>query len=247
MINNTLNTICKFLNIPQALLLILDENNSSIICCNEWLEPGNESFLGKTIRLEDDTLKLLKNFKPTAEQETCLHSNNPVYKEALSHYRKKFKNFITVPIFAKGKIGWLLDFSREDKGRNWDESEINFVLLFANILCGVFERDKMEQQTSIVENSPNIIFYTDLDGKLSYANPAVAAVTGYTLEEIHAGGFGLIFDEEIIKKIKTEYIPKTLARGVDRQEQILLCKNGEKRILEIVSFIMMFDEKSFMF
>ena len=239
LITQTLSTVGIFMEITQALLYKLGDDGCSLRCCNEWIDPklGLPSKIGSIIILQKPLLAIINNLQPGTGLDACISSNNPVHKAALSFYRKNSSSYISAPIFVKGKIRWIIDFSRMDKNRIWNESEINLATLFANTLSGVFERDAMEQQSSIVENSPHIILYSDLEGNLAYASPAVIAATGYSAAEINAGGLNLIFDEQTIDNVKNEYIPKTLANGIDKQEIFLYCKDGRKRILQMTSFI----------
>jgi PAS domain S-box-containing protein len=94
----------------------------------------------------------------------------------------------------------------------------------------------MERQSAIVEKSPHIIFYTNRNCDIIYANPAAAALSGYTEDELVAGGIGLVFDAQTVKKIKTEYLPATIKEGVDNRELPLYRKDGQKRMLELRSF-----------
>ena len=239
LLTNTLGMIGEFMEIPQALFFRLDEDEKNLTCSNEWINPALEmqSRIGSKLPLMEPMLSIITGLKPGVGKDSCLSSNDPVFKKAMSPYRVNFKNYITTPVFIKGRMYAVIDFSREDDGRDWNESEISLVTLFASTLSGVFERDAMERQTSIVERSPYIIFYSDLNGTLAYTNPAASVTTGYTRDEIIAGGMNLIFDEKTVQDIKKIYIPLTLANGSDHREFVLRCKNGSARILEINSFI----------
>jgi len=50
-----------------------------------------------------------------------------------------------MPILNKDKMCALLDFSKEEDGSEWSESEMNLAVLVSNIFSGVFERDAMGQ------------------------------------------------------------------------------------------------------
>ena len=236
----TLQMIGKFMNLSRLLLFMLDDDGVTLTCRDEWMDsrPERESYRGRKLQLKEPILSMMKNLVQGAGKESCLNSDNPETNKLMTPYRKNFKSFIITPIFVKGKMTGAIDYSKAGTNRQWNDSEISLAMLFASTLSGVFEREGMERQISIVENSPHMIFYSDREGNLEYANPAATGYTGYNLNELRAGGFGLLFDREAVKKIKENYIPMTLQKGVDHEEITLICKDGLQRPLEMTSFVM---------
>jgi signal transduction histidine kinase/DNA-binding response OmpR family regulator len=144
---DALRMIGKFMGAAQVLLFYLDDDNATIICRNEWTDPkfklgtqiGNKKILDKTIRsIIDD--------KITKGKDVYLSSNNPLIKATAMRYRVNFHNYIAMPIFYRGKLSAVLDFSKEDDGQEWTINEINLATILASLFSGVFERDAMEQR-----------------------------------------------------------------------------------------------------
>ena len=243
LIAENLRTVGKFMEIPQVLFFRLENTGSELVCRNEWIDPkfGLDSRIGGRMPLEAQMTSFISNLKPGVGKDSCLHSNDPAIKKTMSPYRVSFNNYITTPIFVKSKLVAVLDFSKEDDGKEWSESEINLATHYASILSGVFERDAMVRQYSVVENSNNIVLYADQDGKLSYFNPALVEISGYTEEELNEGGFDLIFDEQTVRDIKDVFIQQTLLNGAESRELVLLCKDGCRRILATSSFVVRKD------
>ncbi|MDR0222548.1 MAG: cache domain-containing protein [Oscillospiraceae bacterium] len=237
LITDTLRMIGEFMRIPQALLFLLEDDGRTLVCVNEYINPelGIPSRIGGKMPLGDKMHSFIDKLKPGVGKDACLHSNDPAIKKTMAPYRVSFENYITTPIFVKGKMYAVIDFSRDDDGKNWSDSEISLSTLFASILSGVFEQKAMELQTSVVENAPVSIVYALQDGNLAYANPAIAALTGYTESEIIAGGLELIFDKEEADDIKNMFIPMALSSGACHEVN-LKNKDGGRRILEIKSF-----------
>jgi signal transduction histidine kinase/ActR/RegA family two-component response regulator len=152
LITNTLRMVGEFMNIPQVLLFWLEDDGLTLTCRNEWLNPeyGLSSRIGGKMPLKDPMLSIIKGFKPDSGEDACLSSNDAVFKKAMSPYRVNFKNYITTPIFSKGEICAIIDFSREDDDRNWSESDISLATLFASTLSGVFEREAMGRETAAI-------------------------------------------------------------------------------------------------
>ena len=243
LITENLRLAGEFMDIPQALFFKLEEDGVTLTCRNEWIHPKLVlgSRIGSKLPLKEPMLSIISAFRPGEGKSACLHSNDAAIKEAMSPYRVNFRNYITTPVFSKGKMVAVIDFSKDDSGENWSESDINLATLFASTLSGVFERDSMERQYSIVENTPSIVLYAGVGGSLSYFNHALIAATGYTAEELETDGFHLIFDEKTVRAIKETYIPQTLLNGSDHREVILRCRGGHERLLAITSFVVRKD------
>ncbi|MCL2877303.1 MAG: response regulator [Acidobacteria bacterium] len=147
LLTNTLRITCEFMEIAQALLFILEEDGVTLICRNEWIDPklGLPSRMGSRMFLREPILSMMKSIQAGIEKDACLGSGEPAFRAAMTPYRVNFQNYITTPIFVKGDIVGLLDFSRENEDRVWSDSEKNLATLFASILSGVFERKAMER------------------------------------------------------------------------------------------------------
>jgi len=238
LITNSLHKIGEFMDITQILLYKFDDDNHDsnvLVCQNEWIKPelGLHTRVGDRIELQEQTIPFIKGLTANRGANLCLHSNDPAIRDLMQPYRKHFHNYITTPIFIRGKMHGILDFSRKEDGQIWCESEINFAVLIASIFSGVFEREVMERQFSIVENSPNFVLYLTMDADVEYVSPAVVAVTGYTKYELRAKGISIIFSEKILNDIKETHIPNAMRGEPVRFEAEITRKDGEKRILMI--------------
>jgi len=238
LITKTLEMVGEFMDISQMLFFQLSDDNVTLACKNEWINPklGFSSRISSILPLKEPMLSIIKNLKPNNGYDSCLSSNDPIIRKAMAPYRVNFENYITTPVFVRDEMIGVIDFSKQGSARQWSDSEISLATLFANTLSGVYERQAMGRRTSIVENSPFIIFYSDSKGNMAYSNPAVSAVTGYSLAELYKGGFGLIFSEDDVRRIKEEYVPNTQNKEVFNHEINLICKNKKIRLLEVTSF-----------
>jgi len=240
LITKTMQMVGEFMNISQVLYFKLDDDGVTLVCSNEWTDSSLDlpSRIGTSISLKEPMLSIIKSLKPGSGKSSCLSSDDSVINRAMKPYRLSFQNYITTPVFVKNEIVGALDFGFEGEKHKWSDSEISLVNLFANTLSGVFEREAMSRRTSIVENSPIMIFYSDSSGKCAYANPAASIVTGYSESELLEGGFGLILDEETLDDVKNIYIPQTVRKETVKHEVKIFCKNGHIRISEVTSFLL---------
>ena len=101
----------------------------------------------------------------------------------------------------------------------------------------ILHQIKMMKQSSIVENSPHVIFYLTSDGSVSYLNPAGIRMTGYSEAEIIESGLELIFDEQTVDDIKNIHIPNTMENGSAACEINMVPKDRELRILSFTCFM----------
>lgn len=90
-------------------------------------------------------------------------------------------------------------------------------------------KNDLVRMSSIVEMSPNPALYVGADGEIKYMNPAVSKLTGFTREEILAGGLNSIFEEEDIRRLRERYSPHEPARQRLDLEMRVPRKDGEER------------------
>ena len=145
----TLRIVGEFMDIAQILLYKYENDGNTLVCVKEWIKHGGGLFsnIGVKLELKDPVIKLIKNMMSISEGYYCLHSNDPVFKEAMRQYHKNFNNYILTPVYNKRTLCAVLDFSREDDGRDWNESEISFAVFLSGIFSGVFERDAVKYET----------------------------------------------------------------------------------------------------
>ena len=148
--NKTLHMIGEFMEISQVLLFKLDDDGAMLVCKNEWIDPKLNlgTRIGSALDLKGPMRSFIDDL--SAHGEMCLHSNDPVIKATMAPYRINFQNYITAPIFIKGEMRAVLDFSRADEARDWSDSEISLAGLVASIFSGVFERESIEHDLNTV-------------------------------------------------------------------------------------------------
>jgi diguanylate cyclase (GGDEF)-like protein/PAS domain S-box-containing protein len=233
---DTLRMVGEFMNVSQVLLYKLE--NDVFVCNNEWLQPelNLKTQIGDKLKDEKKIIQAAIDSISENKNHFCISSNDQFFNDSAKPFRKNFHNYITVPIFIKGNIYAFVDFSRNDDEKKWTESEINLALLLSNVFAGVFERDTMERQFSIVENTPNLILSITTEAAVKYVNPAVTNITGYTKNELITEGLDIIFDKEKMIKIREKYIPSAMFNEIVKFETDMIHKDGGKRILAVSVF-----------
>jgi signal transduction histidine kinase/CheY-like chemotaxis protein len=151
----TLQMVGEFMDVSQVLMYKLEDNAGSLICHSEWLnpdvaEPVAKTRIGEKFELKEPFISIVSNLVVSDDGESCLHSNDTDFKEAMKPYRNNSDNYIITPIFVKGVMRAVLDFSRADDGNKWSKSEIDLSVLVAGIFSGVFERNEIEHDLNVV-------------------------------------------------------------------------------------------------
>jgi len=232
---DTLSMVGDFMNLAAVLLYKYDEDNNFFICQNEWINPdlNLKSRIGGKILLNENSNSAINYLLSADNKNFYLRSNDPLLIDNIALNYDNSGNFITTPVFIKGKLSAILVFSAEEVEWNWSSSDIDLAVHVTSIFSGVFERDAMERQYSIVENSPNIVLYISSDADIEYVNPAALNVAGYTKLELISQGLGAIFSSSTLNDIKEKYIPASMRGESVLFETELIRKNGAKRILMI--------------
>jgi len=232
---DTLSMVGEFMNLATVLLFSYDENKNIFICQNEWINPdfNFKSRIGDKILLNKNSDTAINYLLSADKKNLYLRSSDPLLTESIMLRSESINNFITTPVFIKGKLSSILVFSMEDAEWNWSSSEIDLAILVTSVFSGVFERDAMERQYSIVENSPNIVIYISSDASIEYVNPSALTVAGYTKPELITKGLSAIFSNSTITDIKEKYIPASMRGEPVLFETELIRKDGAKRILMI--------------
>lgn len=104
--------------------------------------------------------------------------------------KQGIKAILVFPILVKQEIRGFVGFDECREYRQWDESEIQLLRTYANLLSNVFERQEAEMMLqeseekyrSLVENLNEVIFQTDDRLSITFLNPAWEMVSGYGLE-----------------------------------------------------------------
>jgi diguanylate cyclase (GGDEF)-like protein/PAS domain S-box-containing protein len=232
---DTLCMVGEFMDISAVLLYKLEDDERTLVCRSEWRKPelNLETHIGSKFELSEPSISILNSMLAIRKGNLCLNSGDPAAGSLISPLGDQPGNYITTPVFIKGKICAALVFSRENNDEEWDANEINLAVLVSSIFSGVFERDAMERQFSIVENSPNLILYIKANAGVEYVNPAVLDVTGYTKAELAAQGLGAFFGEAVLGDMITRHIPDALGGKPVLFETEITRKDGKKRILMV--------------
>jgi len=144
---DTLRMVGEFMGIDAIMLYKIDKNKNMLVCQNEWMvaELGLGTCINDKIQLNDKIILAANNVLSDKENDLYLQSGDKEIKNYLELNKEGLNNYITTPIFIKGKMSAILVFSR-NKESSWNENDTDLAILVASIFSGVFERDAIQQE-----------------------------------------------------------------------------------------------------
>lgn len=112
----------------------------------------------------------------------------------------------------------------------------------------ISSRKKIETETrrlvGVVETTPDLVSTTDLQGHVTYVNPAGLAMVGRTGQDFRTLGISDFHPPEVAKKILEEYLPVVMQKGAYRWEAELLHADGHRiPVSQIATLILGQDGK----
>nr|MCU0808745.1 EAL domain-containing protein [Candidatus Contendobacter sp.] len=101
---------------------------------------------------------------------------------------QEIKTLITLPLMSEGQCFGFVGFDSVRVERSWSEQEVALLGVFAQLLGNAEARacaeERLRKLSLAVEQSPESIIITDLNGNIEYVNQAFVRNTGYSLEEV---------------------------------------------------------------
>lgn len=153
------------------------------------------------------------------------------------HNQMMIQSLLWYPFSFRENSYYLLTLNQIHSRREWTGEELDFLdavsqqvsIALAKKSYLIKERqqtDSLRKLTQVVEQSPNSIIISDLEGNIEYVNPACVATTGYSLAEI-VGKSPLLFQSDKTSPATRDAIMDHLSRGASwRGELVNRRKDG---------------------
>ncbi|MDR1687429.1 MAG: response regulator [Clostridiales bacterium] len=237
-ISTALSLAGEFLDASHIVLYKHDRENKILRHSYEWNSKSSKI---------EDYVPLLP-FSPVSGLYTEFFSNNKKFTIGYENLDKStypeifasgVNTFIAIPINVVDNF-WGVVLVEYKESRKWDRSDISLSLFLSNILSGVLRRTKTEAElmrmSSIANNSPQFISYSDFKGNYLFVNNGATDATGYDYFEIINGGLKMLHGEEMGQKIVSEYFPKVMETGKMTFETPVFIKDGSVRVFVVSAF-----------
>jgi two-component system sensor histidine kinase/response regulator len=141
---------------------------------------------------------------------------------------------LILPLIFQGEFLGFVGFENCVVGQVWLESEIAFLQQAAELISFVYGRNqaqekqqkKIDQYRQIIETSQDIIWSIDIDGLITFINPAVKEIYGYEPAEMI--GHSLVEFTSRSQAVKDEKILQRIFQGesIFQHETISFAKDG---------------------
>jgi len=107
-------------------------------------------------------------------------------KKGLPEGHATLHRFISVPVIENGRVVMMTGVGNKDV--DYNDTDVETVQLLSNEIWRIVQRRRVDQQlrklVHAVEQSPENIVITDLDGNIEYVNESFERNTGYRFAEI---------------------------------------------------------------
>ncbi len=238
-LSDALRITGEFMKISRILLARYSDG--ALVYEYEWIDP--ENLLCSKI---GTSLPLLASEAPIVEaflQKKLLYFNfDDADREALiQRYLLDISTGLLFAVYAGDQLWGVLEFDQCGSHRPWAASDINLGSLLASVFSGVLNRQSIESQlalmSAIVESSTQFISSINDECQYEYLNPAVLDITGYSREELLAGGPQLILDSDSLRRLTEEILPAIRKRQKHSFEFTIHTRSGAERILAFSAFL----------
>ncbi|MDL2327444.1 response regulator [Ruminococcaceae bacterium OttesenSCG-928-A11] len=240
MIDEALHTAGEFAGVSKILLSKIDREGGTYTVRNVWYNPGQD-----VPRLSGDTypyhpgIGMYDTFEGTGREFIAV--DDVTTTGSFKVLRDDgVRAFMTAPVYNGDTLWGLLSFDECCDIHHWSMSDIHLLRLMASVISGMLTRDGMQltlrRMSYIAEYSPQYVVYISKDGNYEYINPGAQLITGYTEAELMAGGQGLIHPPEDLTRIFEVNIPSVLEDGSFYTEMEVVCKNGERKLMQFSAF-----------
>ncbi len=190
----------KLLDFDRGLILLTNEDKSRLVFADGYGYSPEERgffFMGQSFF----------SISPLSRGPfvICYREQKPLFVNNIDAIRKDLSpksleyaremgvhSFICVPIAYEGEVEGILAVDNRRTKRNLTQSDLNLLLgiapsiAFSIRLSRVYQslKESEERFRNLSENSPDIIFTLESDGRLNYVNPAWEKILGHRPEEV---------------------------------------------------------------
>ncbi|MBI5213170.1 MAG: PAS domain S-box protein [Nitrospirae bacterium] len=155
---------------------------------------------------------------------------HPAFSGSLPEGHPIVKNLLASPIFSdEGKSMGAIYFGNKEEGFTlYDETIVNAISADAAIALSRAERlSQLKKFKQVIDSAFDIIIIADANGHITYANPALETVTGYSREEAIGNKPSILKSGYHDRKLYENLWNTIKAGDVWRGEFINRKKNGE--------------------
>ncbi len=242
----TMETFEKRLDFDRGMIMLADKNKKHLVYTAGYgYNPTDKNFLTMTDFHLDNPKSKGPFVVAFRDQKPFLVNDIKDVEKDISDKSREFakqlgaSSFICVPIIYEGKSEGVLAVDNFRSKRQLHQSDLNLLLGIAlqigisinNARSYQYILESEERFRALSENAPDIIYTINVDGSLSYVNPAWERILGHTKEEVIGKYFA-----DFVKKDEVDHFSRVFGEIYNRLEYAgnlectMLHKDGSERL-----------------
>lgn len=145
-VNNVLDLVGNFVDVSRVSIFMNIAEASEARLVYEWCKENIRPKLNKLKRIRYDSNNPVLNIVAESRLLNVNDLNDKEYKDHLAAFREfDVRAMLMIPIYLHGQHTGFVSFEDCGNIRVWQDSEINLLKTFANIISTSFERKHIEE------------------------------------------------------------------------------------------------------
>lgn len=188
---NFLEAVCRELaltfDLPLVTALLVSQDKTTAVAVAEYRAINQLAFINKTFMVDKNPLlqPLLINKAPLSVEEVHQEPRFASMQPVLGQH--KVVSLLVLPLLVENEVIGLLILGAM-KPRHFTSGNISLAWTVADQVAGALSRVQLNQQrrqlSAVIEQTADSIIITDVNGAISYVNPAFEQISGYTQAEV---------------------------------------------------------------
>jgi len=225
------------LKVKRASIWMYSQDRSSIESMDLYESTSNTHSKGEKLSKTD-----FPAYFAALAEDRFINADNAHQDHRTAEFSEDYlaplgiESMLDAPIRFGGRTIGVICLEHIGEARQWCAEEITYVSSLADLVSHAVEAQKRSiaeaalsasetRYRDLVENIPDILYKTDLDGKITFISPSVYSVAGYTVDE----AIGMELGKQVYAepKERERFLNSILKNGaVKNFEAKLLRKDG---------------------
>ncbi len=185
LINEALSRAGMMTASDRCYLVLYDEQSATLTNTHEWCAEGVESQIGALRDTPADVVRwamdsLLRFEELHIPRVADLEGDARDFQSLLQD--QDIQALFVTPLISQGRLKGFLGFDSVQRERSWSDDHRQLLIILADILAGLIARIQSEAALRVKDQamaaSLDAMALADLDGVLTYANPAFLKLLG---------------------------------------------------------------------
>lgn len=251
------NILGKQLNLNRISIFELfhDDNKNYLKKIHEWCKNRSLRTIEHMQKFDADSLTYFFNERIKTNHNVFINSSIELPDHAVNEriFMEKFhiKALALCPLIYNEQVYGMVSFDVTNKERLWNKSDMNFLILFSEILMSVISKQKIEIQLKqkeaflklIIKKTDNISYFViSPQGKIIQWDKSAEKLYGYKEKEILFKDFNFITKDASITEKKLDILKKR-GQYITPKPERRMNSNGESILIQETIIILKENKK----